>query len=407
MKILCLVYGDLGTRLSGPGIRGLALARRLARDHEVTVAIGDGSGDAGPGIRVIPSARHHVAREALQQDAFVAAVIPPYVLALKSLTGLVTISDQYDPVELEQGTLSGRAASAEIRAARAARRLQLRYADIVLCATESQRALLEREARELHGPGAGPRLAVVPFGLPPAPPASARNPMRERFPGIAPQDRIVLWWGSIWRWLDAETAIRAVAELDGVRLVITAGPPRRQAQNLAEADEARSLARSLGVLDTSVFFVDEWIAYAERHHYLLEADAGITLHRATPEASLAARARYMDYLWCSLPCVLGRGDEWAEGFADAGFARLVPPRSPAAVRDALAELLFDHQANRRARAAAVELAENWSWDAVVQPLEEALAAEPEATPLRPAASLGLLGAVGAEYARIGRDTLVA
>lgn len=405
MRILLLVYGDLGARVSGPEIRGLALARALARRHEVTVAIGDGTGDAGIGVRVVPVSRRRVAREALAHDAFIAPVIPPYVLALKSLRPLLTISDMYDPVELELGMLEGRAAAAELRAARAQLQLQLRYGDVVLAANEAQRRRLANEIRTIEGRESGPSLAVVPFGLPPPPDPSARKPLRERFPQIAPSDRIVLWWGSIWRWLDAETAIRAVAGLDGVRLVITAGPPRRQAQNQNAAEEARALARSLGLLDRSVFFLDEWIPYAERHHYLQDADAGITLHRATPEAPLAARARYMDYLWCGLPCVLARGDEAADSFAEAGFATLVPPQNPKAVRDALLALFADAHAHASARAAGERLAETLSWEAAVRPLEEALAVGRPAGPLRPATSLGLLGAVGTEYVRLGRDAL--
>jgi hypothetical protein len=190
-----------------------------------------------------------------------------------------------------------------------------------------------------------------------------------------------------------------------VRLVVTAGPPRRQVQNLNEAEAARELARSLGVMGKSVFFIDEWIPYAERHHYLLEADAGLTLHRSTPEAALAARARYMDYLWCGLPCVLGRGDEWADDFAEAGFASLVAPGDPAAVREALTGLLGDGAAHERARAAGARLAGTRSWDAAVRPLESAIAAAPVARPLPTTTSLGLLRAVGAEYARLGRDSI--
>jgi glycosyltransferase involved in cell wall biosynthesis len=405
LRILLLVYGDLGPRVTGPEIRGLGLARTLARRHEVTVAIGDGSGEAGDGIRVVPATRRRLAREAIRHDAFIAPSIPPYVLALKSLGSLLTITDQYDPIDLEQGTLTGRHAAAAIRDARAARRLQLAYADVVLCANDAQRRSLTGEIDSLDRRGSGPDVAVVPFGLPPAPAASSRRPLRERFPEIPPGDRIVLWWGSVWRWLDAETAIRAVAALDGVSLVITAGPPRGRTENVNDAEAARDLARSLGVLGRSVFFLDEWIPYEDRHHYLLEADAGVTLHRATPEAALAARARYMDYLWCGLPCVLARGDEWAQRFGEAGFATLVPPQEPEAVRQALSELLEEPGARAAARDAGVSLAATLSWDAAVRPLEDALERAPRPRRLRSRASLGLLGAVSAEYVRRGRDAV--
>ncbi len=48
MKILMLVYGRLGEHISGPEIRGLALARELAARNDVTVAIGDGQAKRCP-----------------------------------------------------------------------------------------------------------------------------------------------------------------------------------------------------------------------------------------------------------------------------------------------------------------------------------------------------------------------
>ena len=68
-------------------------------------------------------------------------------------------------------------------------------------------------------------------------------------------------------------------------------------------------------------------------------DLGLTLHRDTEEASLAARARYMDYLSTGLPCVLGRGDETAERFEESGFATLVEAGSPGATANAILALL--------------------------------------------------------------------
>jgi hypothetical protein len=51
------------------------------------------------------------------------------------------------------------------------------------------------------------------------------------------------------------------------------------------------------------------------------------------------------------------------------------------------------------------LATTLSWEAAVRPLDAALAALPLARPLRPSTSVGLLGAVGVEYVRRGRDVL--
>ena len=194
MRILLLVYGDLGRSLTGPEIRGLALARALATRHEVTVAIGDGTGDAGAGIRVVSSARRTVAREALRHDMVMAPSIPPYVLALKGVRPLVAVSDQYDPVELEVATLNGSEASTGLRAMKAARRLQLAYADVVLCANEAQRSpalhQLDGLARK-RGPAARRRGSVRPAGAPEAEPSAsaARTVPADR--GVRPDRALV------------------------------------------------------------------------------------------------------------------------------------------------------------------------------------------------------------------------
>ena len=48
------------------------------------------------------------------------------------------------------------------------------------------------------------------MGLPPRPPPAAGHPLRERFAAIGADDPLVLWWGSVWRWLDAGTVVEAI-----------------------------------------------------------------------------------------------------------------------------------------------------------------------------------------------------
>ena len=369
-RILVLAPGALGERLSGPEIRAVRLARALSAEHRVTLMAPEGERGEHDGMPVVPFSRLRLLREARRHDIAMAAVVPPFLLSSKRQLGIAAISDQYDPVELELGTLDRGAARARATA-RAARRLQLRCADLVLCASERQREPLESELAALD-PAGRPPLCTVPFGIDAPPPLSGRRPLRERFPAIGAEDRVVLWWGSLWRWLDAETAIRAFAELAASRpelkLVFTSGrPPNGGVERHSVVGEARELARSLGLLDRTVFFFDEWVPYERRGEYLQEADLGLTLHRDTEEAPLAARARYMDYLWAGLPCVLGRGDETAERFASAGFAGLVEPERPGEVAAALLGLL-EKQALQRARLGGAELAEELRWERVAAPL---------------------------------------
>jgi glycosyltransferase involved in cell wall biosynthesis len=373
-RILILVPGVLGERLSGPEIRAVRLGQALAAENRVTLMAPGAAGGEHDGMPVVPLSRRRLLREARRHDVLMASTVPPFALALKRSLRIVAISDQYDPVELELGTLGDGANRARVTA-RDARRLQLRSADLVLCAGRRQRELLEAEIETLDG-DARPPLCTVPFGIDDDSPASAVTPLRDHFPQIEAGDKLVLWWGSLWRWLDAETAIRAVASLadtrPDVKLVFTAGrAPNGDAERHSVLVEARALAAELGVLDRSVLFFDEWVPFARRGDYIRDADVGLTLHRDTEEASLAARARYMDYLWSGLPCVLGRGDETAERFEQAGFATLVETGSPDATATAILALL-DPQAGAEAAAAGERLADEFRWQRVAAPLVAAL-----------------------------------
>jgi glycosyltransferase involved in cell wall biosynthesis len=373
-RVLVLVPGRLGERLSGPEIRAVRLAQALSTENRVTLMAPCAERGEHGGLAVVPFSRRRLLREARCHDVLMASTVPPFALALKRSLRIIAISDQYDPVELELGTL-GEGAHRARATARAARRLQLRSADLVLCAGRRQRELLEAEIESCNAM-VKPPLRTVPFGIDGDLPPGEGQPLRDRFPQIAEGDKVVLWWGSLWRWLDAETAIRAIASLaetrPDVKLVFTAGrAPNGDAERHSVLGEARALARELGVLDRSVLFFGEWVPFAQRGDYLGDADLGLTLHRDTEEASLAARARYMDYLSAGLPCVLGRGDETAERFEESGFATLVEAGSPEATATAILTLL-DEPARAKAAEAGRRLADEFRWQRVAVPLLVAL-----------------------------------
>jgi glycosyltransferase involved in cell wall biosynthesis len=407
--VLVLLEGGAGELRSGPEIRGWELARALARSMPVTVAADQSGGAARvPGVRVIRRRRAGLVREAGAHDAVLAPWVPAYLLAGLARPGTLTVADLYDPVHAEAATLGDDADQAFLESARRARDMQLRFADVVLCASEGQRRAIEAELAELRGSRGDPALLVVPFGIGADPPEPARRPLRDAFPAIAEGDPVALWWGSLWRWMDAATAIRAAAlaaeRRQGLRLVLTAGrPPRADAAGMGATEAARSLARELGVLDEVVFFVDDWIAYDRRHEYLLEADVGIALHRDAREAELSARARTMDYLWSRLPCVLSEGTELGARFTAAGFAREVAVGDAEGAAAALLELL---DGAGPARSAAEPLVAEYRWETVAAPLAALLAGADGGGPERRAGGLpAAAGALG-YYAQRARQELV-
>jgi len=412
-RVLVHAAGELGDCLAGPEIRALEFAKALSAEYDVTIAAVRSREGERDGIPVVPSSRTNLLREARGHDAVLSACLPPYLLAMRALLrGPLTIADLYDPHEQELATLEhGRERTRALQARAAIQALHLRHADVVLCASEPQREELLRSARALRSPRAD--AVVLPFGLPDPPAPTGRRPLHERFPQLRDGDTVVLWWGTPWRWLDAETPIRALARIAGSRpdlkLVITAGKPlNAQAERRYDvSEEMRALAGELGVLDHTVLFLDEWIPYDQRFDFLREADIGVTLHRHADEARLAVRSRYMDYLSAELPCVLGRGDETAEELGGAGFATLLEDPGPDDLVTALLALADDPRVMSAARAAGHALAAERHWAAVGSGLRRVVSDAFERLDAPRPPSLASLAGAGAFYTRRLLDRIAA
>jgi glycosyltransferase involved in cell wall biosynthesis len=152
--------------------------------------------------------------------------------------------------------------------------------------------------------------------------------MKGVVPGIGPHDRVVLWGGGIWNWLDPLTVIRAVHRLrrPEVKLfVLGTTRPNAGVPTMAMQMRAVALAEELGVLGTTVFFNEGWVPYERRAAYLLEADVGVSAHLDELEARFAYRTRLLDCIWAALPIVTTDGDSLAELVEHHGLGLVVSP----------------------------------------------------------------------------------
>ena len=138
---------------------------------------------------------------------------------------------------------------------------------------------------------------------------------------IGPDDEVVLWNGGLWPWLDAETAVRAVAALAARRPSAPARVHGRGAAGPRPARRRASRARvaaELGVLDRVVLFNDGWVPYERRADWLLAAACAISTHGDHLETRFAFRTRLLDCFWARLPVVCTRGDDLADVVERAG-----------------------------------------------------------------------------------------
>ena len=443
-KVLVLSSEPVGERMAGPAIRAAELARALAAEHSVTLAapaarttareegtvLDKGSiRPTGQDASAIPagvtpldagfSDYEALVAAAREHDVVVAQELPPTLLGRLSSLPARLVLDLYNPVVVE--VLEAVAAKPE----RAQRRIQglisnrvlaqCAVADLVLCASERQRdlwlggmalgGLIELDTYR-RDPSLRSQIDVVPFGIPPGPPPQPTGVVRASFPAIGRRERVLLWAGGIWGWLDAATPIRAMAQLDGAHLVFMGiGRPGLEQTGQAEfAARARELARAEGLNGRRVHFNEGWVPYAERGAWLAEADLGVSAHLDHLEARFSFRTRILDYLWAGLPVVASSGDALGDLVAARGLGRAVPPGDVDAFAAACRALLGDRKEHGAARSRIEALRPSLVWGEAARPLVDWCGRIHELPPRRPRRDV-LRRAARAQYTRALAETI--
>lgn len=391
-RLLIVSHETIGPKMAGPGVRCLELARALSAYGPVTLAApGQPEVDA-PGVAVLGYQTPADLERAINAADAVLA-IGQLVSRLPRLRQLdrPLIVDWYDPFEIEK-LAQAESVAPEFygqieRESHLDLNLQARAGDFFICASERQRdywlgVLLACGRGHLADYAADPTLRtlidVVPFGLPAQPPRRTGPAVKGVLPGIRATDRLLYWGGGLWQWFDPFTLLEALAQLaaqrDDIKLFFAAGRHFNAATvpDMPIYAQVVERAKALNLLERHVFLGD-WIPYAERANYLLDADLGISLHRAGLESRFAFRTRFLDYFWSGLPLVVTQGDPLAEIVAERGLGRVVPPGDAGALAAAIQDLLAtDARAEMAPRFAS--LAESLTWERVVQPIARFLEA---------------------------------
>jgi glycosyltransferase involved in cell wall biosynthesis len=401
-KLVVFSNDYIGAVMAGPGIRSYNFAKALAGDFDVTLIIPNDDRIDLDGVEVVTMRDRSAAAlsDVLQPfDAVVAQLLPFATIRQLAHAGKRVIYDVYNPFLVETLAMfdveePDPAAVLFARSASLTQRFALATGSAFICASERQRDLwlgvlaevgrldLEtyRQDRTLRN-----LIDVVPFGLPAEPPTASDPVLKGVSPGIGERDRVLLWVGGVWNWLDPLTPIRAVERIArrrrDVRLVFLGlTHPDRALPQMAMAQQAVELARSLGLLNEVVFFNHGWVPYEERQRYLLEADVGVSAHFDTLEARYAFRTRLLDHFWAGLPTVTTRGDVLADVIAARGLGRVVDFGDAEGWATAIEELLDEGDARERRRTRFEEVRSEYAWPSVVEPLIRLLRAP--ATPPR-------------------------
>ncbi len=397
---IALITNDaIGEKMAGPGIRYWEFARVLSETFPVKLIVPPYVRMDAPLVGQPGRAEVYVCKDTDTLSAQIAdcdvVITLGIVLAFYPfLTHLdkILVVDIYDPFLL--AGLQREANADLLRQMHAyekyqeALEVQLRIGDFFLCASERQRdywlGMLSAVGRinphtYAQDPTFEKLITVVPFGLPREQPQHLQPVLKGVHQSIAPDDKVLLWGGGVWDWLDAPTLVRAMplvlAQREDVKVFFmgTRRPNASSAQTSA-VDDLVTLSRDLGLYDRFVFFND-WVTYEARQNYLLEADVGISLHLSHAETRFAFRTRLLDYLWAGLPMVCTVGDVLGESLAAQGVASLVAPGDVEGLAQTLLSLLSTPDLRARHKAYFETLARQYHWDVVSRPLVE-FCAEP-------------------------------
>ncbi|MDQ5821624.1 MAG: glycosyl transferase family 1, partial [Actinomycetota bacterium] len=217
-RVLLHSIGDVGSTMSGPGIRYFELAKALAEQFDVTLAVPNESDAVVGGVRIVTTPRDPAALRRMLGafDAVVSQNLPAHAMRWLARRPVRVVYDLYVPLLSEHLAmldveLDHPASVRFHEQAMLAQRLALATGDAFVCASERQRdfwlgmlASLGRIDLDAYrrDPSMRALIDVVPFGLPDEPPVPADPALKGVIPGIAESDLVLLWGGGVWNWFD-------------------------------------------------------------------------------------------------------------------------------------------------------------------------------------------------------------
>jgi glycosyltransferase involved in cell wall biosynthesis len=376
-KILFVCNDFIGTTMAGPGIRYWEMAHALERrGFQATLLsrhIEQGFTSGAITFTGLTSLRNLFIW--IRKTDCIILPGSPLAILISLLFRKQIVFDQYDPVIFEFIESRTSNVSELLRKKtmlllwNIRQRLILRFGHGFLVANEKQKDFLIGQLTLLGYRNKLDSIIVLPFGLPAVKPVKNSSVLKGT--KIKNTDFLLVWGGGIWDWFDPFTLLRALEKIASIRddiKVYFPGlvPPSPDSRKMNMVNEFLTETRHLGLLDTTVFVNTEWTSYAERGNYLLEADAGISLHRDSMETRFAFRTRILDYLWAGLPIITSKGDSWAEQVDARGLGITVSCGDIEDVVQAILTMASDSSFKDRCREHVEIVASEYVWDGLLE-----------------------------------------
>lgn len=375
----------LGKSMAGPAIRCWEFARELSKGHAVTLIAPNPTALVHDQFKVCHK-NSPAALDAIKNaHVLITQQITPKLSYAAKKNGCRLILDAYCPVTLEilEQLHHLPPDKKELYVLRSihSQCFSFKMADSVICASDKQKdfwlgllaTLPELSKHHKKNSSLAHFLDVVPYGLSskPLPSKNGAGP-REIF-SLSPDDKILLWGGSISDWFDPCTLVRAMKILSekrsDVKLVFMGVKhPNDKVPEMSVVGKAIALAKELNVYNRFVFFNTQWIPYEQRHNFLKEASIGVSIHSKHLETRFSFRTRILDYLWAGLPIVATEGDSFADLIEKHHLGIVVPYHDSKALADAVAAILDDSALSARLKSNVLALSHQFQWEKVTQPI---------------------------------------
>jgi glycosyltransferase involved in cell wall biosynthesis len=387
-KILIISCDTVNVNMGGVGVRNWELARALSRYFVVTLAIPNPAELESQNFRLFSFdlEKGNLRDLAAGMDVIVlhgfVLHFHPYLREL----GIPLAVDLYVPSLFESLVWHDRDDwEAWIPAYEEYARVQaelIRAGDFFFCASERQRdywlGWLHSQKRinphtYRQDPSLRKLLDVVPFGIPDGKPKASKPVLKGVNPGISPEDKLIIWSGGLWDWLDPLTLIQAMARLElkhpELKLYfLGTRHPNPVVSGMRMPDRAIQLSQEMGLYNQSVFFGD-WAPYDQRERYLAEADLAVMSHLAHIETHFSFRTRVLDCIWASIPLIITEGDAMAELVKTEQLGYTVPPGDAEAMAEAIEKLLTELDSSQFSTAFD-RIRQQFTWERVTQPLKD-------------------------------------
>ena len=389
-RLLIISYDIIGKQMAGPGIRFYEFAKVLSDYIDVTLAAPNKIDVDSEGFKTRQySISNYETLRKCTENADIILIqghILYYFPFLKNFNGKIVV-DLYNPFNLESLEMyKGEGMADRLRIDKNnlnMLKLQLTIGDFFICASEKQRdywiGMLNAVGRlnpyTYDKDSTFKKLIdVVPFGIPSDPPEHTKDVTKGVIPNIKEDDKIVLWGGGIWNWLDPITAIKALWEITRSRkdikmLFIGTKHPDPKLPEMKKCVEAINLSKELDLFDEYVFF-NKWAPYKVRQNFLLEADVGLSIHQERIETEFSYRTRVMDYIWARLPVITTEGDLVAKMVKEKNIGEVIKYEDVRKLARVMESILVNKSLRDIYKKNLYKIAPKFYWEKVVRPLVE-------------------------------------